>query len=176
MSEDPYSGVVPEPDDGETAALIADFWAAARPSAGIGRIDVVVGPSVAGTLPPQAWAFGDNPVLADELLAAVLAGRKTGTTSALEEFGDIEPIPEVGDLSILLDGSGRPRALIRTTSVTVLPFGDVDAEFAASEGEDDGSLDAWREGHRAYFSRVLGRDIDDGLTVVCERFELRYPR
>lgn len=176
MSEDPYGDLVNEPADAERAAEITAFWEAARPLAGIGKIGVVVGESVAGAVPPPAWAFGDNPRLADELLDAVLAGRKTATSTALVEFGEEEPVPQVGDLSILLDGEGHPRALIRTTSVVTIPFGEVDEEFAAAEGEDDGSLASWRREHRAYWARVLGREVEDGLAVVCERFELRYPR
>lgn len=176
MTDDPYADVVPVPVDAEHAAEIAEFWAAAHPSAGIGKVEVVVGRSVAATMPPPAWAFGDNAAVADELIAAVLAGHKTATSSALAEFGESEAVPEVGDLSIVLDGEGHPRALIRTTSVTTVPFGEVDAGFAAAEGEGDGSLASWREGHRDFFSRVLGREIDDSLLVVCERFEVRYPR
>jgi len=85
----------------------------------------------------------------------------------------------VGELSVLLDGAGLPRALIRTTSVTISAFEDVDAGFAASEGEDDLSLAAWREGHAAYFARVLDRrgipvERLGELPLVLERFELLY--
>ena len=160
----------------EQARAIVAFWEAARPSAGIGKVGVVVGAGVAGTVPPPAWSFGDNPELADALLAAVLSGAKTATASSLWEYDDETPVPVKGELSILLDGAGRPRALVRTTSVEVVPFGEVDDEFALAEGEDDGSLEAWREGHRRYFARVLDRDVPDDMPVVCERFELRYPR
>ncbi len=129
---------------------------------------------------PPAWSFADTPRLADELLQAVLDGRKTGTsTSVLELTDDGEPVPQPGELSIVLDGAGAPRAVIRTTSVRIAAFDDVDAEFAASEGEDDLSLAAWREGHARYFRRVLERrgirvDSVSRLEVVLERFEVVY--
>ena len=129
---------------------------------------------------PPAWSFADTPRLADELLQAVLDGRKTGTsTSMLELTDDGEPVPQPGELSIVLDGAGAPRAVIRTTAVRIAIFDDVDAEFAASEGEDDLSLAAWRDGHERYFRRVLerrGLSVDDvgGLEVVLERFEVVY--
>jgi len=163
-------------DDGE----LADFWAAASGHAGVGRLDVVLGETPLGVVPPPAWAFGDNPALADELLGAVLRGRKTACSTALWEFeaGD-EPLPVVGDVSILLDGAGHPRALIRTTVVRTVAFGAVDARFAAAEGEDDGSLAAWRHGHEVYFRRRAaeagGQPFDEDLPVVLEEFELRYP-
>ncbi|MBD5787758.1 ASCH domain-containing protein [Cellulosimicrobium terreum] len=159
----------------EQAGEILKFWEAARPSAGIGRIGVVIGTGVRESVPPPAWSFGDNPELADTLLAAVLSGAKTATSSSLWEYGDDTPVPEKDELSILLDGAGHPRALVRTTSVEVVPFDQVDDTFALAEGEDDGSLESWREGHRQYFARVLGRDVPDDMPVVCERFELRYP-
>ncbi|MCB7137878.1 ASCH domain-containing protein [Cellulosimicrobium marinum] len=168
-------GAVPGGQD-ELAAEILEFWEAARPSAGLGKLGVVIGTGVAESVPPPAWSFGDNPALADSLLEAVLSGAKTSTSSSLWEYDDQTPVPEKGELSILLDGEGHPRALIRTTAVDIVPFGEVDEAFAAAEGEDDGSLEAWREGHRRYFERVLDREVGEDMPVVCEWFELRYPR
>ncbi|MFF3066113.1 ASCH domain-containing protein [Oerskovia sp. NPDC057915] len=156
---------------------ILAFWETARVRAGEGKVGVVTGFGISATVPPPAWSFGDNPALADGLLAAVLSGEKTATSSSRWEYDDDVPLPQVGELSIILDGAGHPRALIRTTSVEVVPFDEVTADFAAAEGEDDRSLDSWRAGHREYFSRVLvGQEFRDDMPVVCERFELRFPR
>ena len=159
---------------------LAEFWAAARGFAGVGSMDVVVGETPLGVVPPPAWSFGDSPELADALLGQVLSGAKTATSTALWEFeaGD-EPLPTVGDVSIVLDGAGHPRALLRTTDVRVVLFSEVDEEFAAAEGEDDGSLTAWRASHEAYFRRRAtdegGQPFAEDLPVVLEEFELRYP-
>ena len=102
------------------------------------------------------WAFGDNPELADELLALVLSGAKTATADLVvtyEEAG--EPIPVVGDLSIVLDGAGAPRALLRTTKVDVVPFSAVTAEHARLEGEGDRTLATWRAEHERYWRRTM---------------------
>ncbi|GED10644.1 ASCH domain-containing protein [Cellulosimicrobium cellulans] len=161
----------------ERAAEILAFWELARPSAGMARVGVVTGTTVSETVPPPAWSFGDNPELADGLLAAVLSGEKTATSSALWEYEDSgEPVPRVGELSILLDGDGHPRALVRTTSVEIVAFDDVDDDFARAEGEDDRSLASWRAEHEKYFRRVLEREFAPDMPLVCERFELRYPR
>jgi uncharacterized protein YhfF len=147
-----------------------EFWSRAAGARGLD----------ATASPPPAWSFADTPRLADELLDAVLAGRKTGTSTTLLELADDgEPVPHEGDLSILLDGAGAPRALIRTTSALITTFDRVDAGFAASEGEDDLSLEAWREGHARYFERVLAaRGLPPAaigeLELVLERFELVY--
>ena len=69
---------------------------------------------------------GRTPEQADALLALVLDGTKTATASALADYEATgEPLPEVGTLGILLDGAGHPRALIETTEVGVVAFGEV---------------------------------------------------
>ena len=166
---------IPVPDGEE----IVRFWQLARSRAGLGRLAVVVGTGARASVPPPAWAFGDLPDLADELLALVLDGTKTATTAAVWEFTDAgDPLPEPGDLSIVLDGRGHPRALIRTTQVRVVRLGDVDAEHARLEGEDDRTLATWRVEHERYLRRLTAgtdRTVDDDTEVVLERFELRYP-
>jgi len=166
-------------EDSALAAEVLEFWAATRQYAGLAKASIVVGQTVSETVPPQAWSFGDEPELAERLLDAVLAGDKTATTSAQWDY-DAEgaPMPVVGELSILLDGASHPRALIRTTSVETRAFGEVDEDFAAAEGEDDRTLESWRAGHEAYFRRNLpeGREFSEDMPVVCERFELLYPR
>ncbi len=166
--------------DGELATEVQAFWEMARGRAKLGRMDVVLGASVSSTVQPPAWSFGDNPALADELLGLVLDGRKRATATAMAELETTgEPRPVPGDLSILLDGAGHPRALIRTTDVDVVPFDEVTEEFAALEAEGDGSLAFWREGHERYFRRVLAvteAAVGPDLLVVCERFELLYPK
>lgn len=143
------------------------FWSEASAVAGL------AGP------PPPAWAFGDSPEMADELLALVLAGTKTATTDALwacEAAG--EPVPAVGDLSIVLDGAGVPRCLLRTTEVRIVPFDAVPTDFARDEGEGDRTLGWWRTAHEAYFRRTLpaiGRAFAGDMPVVCERFAVLHP-
>ncbi len=184
-TDEPVAAVVaaaPAPDEvpaEDQAGEIQDFWEMARGRAGVGRLDVVTGTSSTATVPPPAWAFGDNPGLADDLLGLVLDGTKTATASSLAELEATgEPVPRPGDLSILLDGAGRPRALIRTTRVDVVPFREVSAEFAALEGEDDRTLASWRREHERYFRRVLagtGVEFHEGLPIAAERFEVLYP-
>ncbi len=131
-------------------------------------------------MPPPAWSFGDSAELADELLALVLSGGKTATSSVLVEYEVAgEPVPAPGSLSIVLDGAGEPRALIRVTAVDVVPFDDVTAEFAEAEGEGDRTLRFWRGEHEDFWRRTLpplGLEFDRRMPVVCERFELLHPK
>jgi len=128
---------------------------------------------------PDAFGFGGEGQLADELAALVLAGRKRATASLPVEYTSIDaPLPEAGDLSILLDGDGAPVGIIERTSVDLVPFGEVDATFAAHEGEGDGSLRYWRAAHSWYFGRVceqLGGKLEDSTPILCQRFKLVWP-
>ncbi len=127
--------------------------------------------AVSSASTPVSFAFGDGPDLADALLALVLAGTKTATCGALRDFGPGgEPMPEVGRRAIVLDGAGRPAALIETTEVTLRRFDAVDAAFARDEGEGDRTLASWRQGHAAFFARNGG--FAPEMELVCERFRL----
>jgi uncharacterized protein YhfF len=164
--------------DGVEDERVAAFWRAARGHLGMGDLGSVLGSSPNDAVPPPSWSFGDNPALADQLLALVLDGRKSATSTALLELQDADlDVPRPGDLSIVVDADGEPRALLRTTEVEVVAFDQVSAEHAAAEGEDDLSLDSWRTEHERYWRRVLGDDrFGADLQVVAERFELIFPK
>src|SRR3954452_5779252 len=98
------------------------------------------------------FAFGDSPALADELLALVLAGKKTATCGALANFAASgEAMPVVGRRDVVLDGKDRRAAVIETREVSLRRFDSVDARFVHDEGEGDRTLACWRDAHRRYF-------------------------
>lgn len=115
------------------------------------------------------WAFGDGPELADELLALVLAGGKRATCSSLTSC-QADIMPEVGALSVILDGAGTPACVIRTTEVEIMPYREVSEDFMRAEGEGDLSPEYWRAAHEAYYRRE--GHFSPAMLVVCERFEL----
>jgi len=127
--------------------------------------------------PYEAWAFGDPslPDLATKLALFVRDGPKRATAGLASEYEDEnEPLPEIGDLSVILDGEGSPVCVIRTTAIETRRFGDVDEAFAWDEGEGDRSLEWWRRAHARFFER-RGNHIDDDTLVVLERFNLLWP-
>ena len=128
----------------------------------------------------DAWSFGDNPELADELLDLVLAGKKTGTATLVVELEkEGWKMPEVGDYNVILDGEGKPAGIIRITSVVVKPFNQVEGAFVYSEGEGDRTLESWRRGHWNFWTRrakKLGFVMKEDLFVICENFELVHPK
>ncbi len=150
------------------------FWNLARFHAKLNTAPSYFGPTTLEVVPPPAWSFGSSPEQADELLALVLDGTKTATSSALVEYeAENEPLPEAGALGIVLDGAGHPRVLIETTEVSVVAFDDVDAEHAHLEGEGDRSLSTWREIHRDFFA-IDGQPVEGSTQIVLERFRIVY--
>lgn len=156
---------------------IGAFWRLARQHAHLEQMPGYFGPTPLESVPPPTWSFGADPGQADELLALVLDGTKTATSSAYWDYeAEGEPLPEAGTLGIVLDSHGLPRALLETASVRVLPFDEVDAEHAWLEGEGDRSLAHWREVHRSFFTEHHSheRGFAETMPVVLERFALRY--
>ncbi|WP_137121047.1 ASCH domain-containing protein [Segeticoccus rhizosphaerae] len=152
------------------------FWDIAREHASLAGVPVYTGENPFRTLRPPSWAFGATPEHADELLGLVLDGTKTATASSYTDYAEEgEQLPAPGTLSIVLDGSGHPRALVVTTDVRVVPFDQVDADHARGEGEGDRSLDHWRAVHERFFDEHADGGFLPDMPVVLERFRLLYP-
>ena len=127
----------------------------------------------------DAFGFGDSKELKDILIELVLEGTKKATTSLVKEMEILgESTPTVGDYNILLDGEGRPRAVMKTIDTRLMKFKDVPEEHAYAEGEDDRTLKVWKEENTKYWTRVgkkLGFEFNEDMEVILERFELIYP-
>jgi uncharacterized protein YhfF len=75
----------------------------------------------------------------------------------------------------VLDGREKPVAAIETTQVSLRRFRDVDAVFAAAEGEGDKSLAYWRQAHQTFFETSLAaidKNFTEDMWLVCEYFRL----
>lgn len=124
----------------------------------------------------ELFSFGDSPAMADELAALVLAGIKRATAGSVWSYeASGKGVPKPGHLSIVTDSQGRPLCIIETLQVDITPFHAVTAEFAATEGEGDGSLDYWRREHRNYFERECegtDRVFSEDMLLACERFRV----
>lgn len=161
-------------------AEIEAFWADARLRTRLSRPAGGENDEFLGADPPMAWAFGGVGAAeqADELLELVLRGLKTATASSLWDYEhEGEMLPEVGRLSIILDGDGMPRALIQTTAVDIVPFDQVGPEHVVAEAEGDLSVEHWREVHEWFFRENSSspRGFRTDMPVVLERFAVIYP-
>lgn len=132
----------------------------------------------AETPQPPAWPFGDSVELADELIGLVLDGTKRATAGSVAEYeAEGEPLPQVGDLEIALDGGMRPRAVLQLTEVRVGPLSSVDDQFAHDEGEGDRSRSYWLEAHTEFFGRFLpeqGIEFEPDMATIFQRFDVPY--
>ncbi len=128
--------------------------------------------------PHDTWKFCGGGPFADELARLVLAGTKTATASSKVAFDyEGEAIPEVGCLSVILFDNNTAACIIRDTRVSVVPFDQVSAAHAFKEGEDDRSLEKWREVHRRAFApdyALMGLPFDEKGDCVLEEFEVVY--
>jgi uncharacterized protein YhfF len=156
--------------DPRTSDMLKAFWTTARQSV----------PSLPAAIDADIWFFGDSQELARSLADLVLHGPKRATTGLIAEMeAEAAPLPRLGGLSLVTDFHGAPLMILRSTRVDILPFNEVDADFAAAEGEGDGSLAYWQDAHERFFKRScqrIGIAWRPDLPVVCERFELLYPR
>lgn len=128
----------------------------------------------------HAESFGDSPELADTIAQLIVSGQKTATSSGFELYmHDHEPMPEVGDVNVVLDGHEQPVAVTYLEDTFIQPFGSVDETQARLEGEGDLSLAHWQHEHARFFKAAYaqaGLTFDPASSmVVIERFRVLYP-
>ena len=123
----------------------------------------------------EAWQFGEDP---DTLAELVVQGTKTLTCSSLREYQvENEPLPEVGDVGIILDAADQPKCVIENMKVYTMKFSDVDADIAYKEGEGDRTLAYWRKSHLEFFEWLyekLGHEFSESEEIVVEEFRVIY--
>lgn len=126
----------------------------------------------------DAYYFCADRESANHCADLVLQGEKRATASLLWSYEpDNEPLPEVGQLSVITDWEGDPQCIVEVISVEVMPFNQVPAEFAYEEGEGDKSLAFWRRVHWDFFSmecEQIGREPAEDMPVVLEKFKVLW--
>lgn len=162
-----------QPFEEDVDARILQFWVRNKGYAGVGDLDIVVGPQWGEAVPPPAWSYSETPKLADQFVDLILTRQKTASTSLRQDYEEDEQLPKAGDCSIILDGSGTPQVLIRTTEIEVVPFCEVSLTQALAEGDCD-DLESWRQTRLDEWEQS-GLEVDDSSLVVWERFKVLYP-
>ncbi len=127
-------------------------------------------------IPYTSWYFGMDEREANELARLVMDGKKTATSSLFMLYGlENEPLPKVGEYNVITDYGGAPKAITKTIDVSIIPFKDVDRDFASKEGEGDRSLSYWRKVHTEFFTAEmteLNQIFHEDMLVVCEEFQV----
>ena len=85
--------------------------------------------------------FGFPGPLRGKLVAAILSGAKSTTSSLATEYQRSgEPLPAPRLAEVVIDSAGRPVAVIETTGVRIVRLADIDLAHALGEGEGYDSL------------------------------------
>ncbi|MGQ7336236.1 ASCH domain-containing protein [Streptococcus suis] len=91
----------------------------------------------------------------------VLEGKKTATAGALKSYQfENVGIPRLGQYNIVLDSKNQPLCIIRTTKVEIIPFLEVSSEQAYKEGENDRTLESWRNGFCCKVLNLLSNKVE----------------
>ncbi|MEL7003821.1 MAG: ASCH domain-containing protein [Bacteroidota bacterium] len=126
----------------------------------------------------DTFYFCDNRKDADECADLVVKGVKQATATSLWWFEkNKEPLPKPGDLCIVTNWNGEPKAVIQTLKIELTAFKEVSAKFAEVEGEGDKSLSYWRDVHRDYYTREMApynEHFSEDMIIVCEYFKTIY--
>ena len=128
--------------------------------------------------PHDQWKFCGGGPFADELANLALQGIKTATASAKIAFeNEHEPIPVAGSYSVILFDNEEAACIIQDVKVSIVTFDQVSEEHAYKEGEDDRSLEKWREVHKRAFTpdyTAAGLPFDEQGECVLEEFIVVY--
>jgi uncharacterized protein YhfF len=116
--------------------------------------------------------IGGTPETMDEGAALILAGEKTLTSSPFWDYPDGR-IPFVGALSVLLDGAQRPRGIVETVRVEILPFAAITEEMARAYGEGERTVAWWRREIGAWYrdsAARRGAGFTEDTAIIWEWF------
>ncbi|MBW3695396.1 ASCH domain-containing protein [Vibrio sp. T187] len=133
------------------------------------------------TSPPKAIAeyFCADEYNANECARLINIGKKRASCSLKSAYDiDQEPLPQVGQLTVVLNWQQQPVCIVQLTEVSLCPFNQVTREFAESEGEGDGSYEWWHQAHVNFFTKYaksIGTVFTETDELVLERFEKVYP-
>lgn len=123
---------------------------------------------------------GEDDIEEQDLLANLIKnGIKTATTSAYDLYkqDETDPLPQVGEYGIILDGHNQPTCITKTVVVETVPFNQVSAEHAYHEGEGTRGLDEWRKDHWKFFKQEYADEhhpFNEELPCVCEVYKVVY--
>ena len=121
----------------------------------------------------DVFSFGFEKDEADNLLALVLDGKKQATSSLLKSYKlNNEELPKVNSYSIVTNSENTPKAIIKTTKISLIPFNQVTFDICKKEGEDE-NLESWQKKHIDFFKKegeIEGYTFYESDEIVFEEF------
>jgi uncharacterized protein YhfF len=127
---------------------------------------------------PEFYYFCDNEKDANDCAQLVVDGVKRATSTSMWWFETYkQPLPKIGDLTIVTDWKGTAKAVIETIKIEKTPFNKITSEYAEIEGEGDKSLAYWNKVHWEYYTREMneqGEKPTKDMLLICEHFKTVY--
>ena len=119
--------------------------------------------------------------LRDQLVAAVLSGVKTTTTTLMADYEHTgETLPQAGIRLQMMDSNEVPCAIVEIIEIRLMPLAQVDLEHVIAEGEGNTCIAGWRANHEQFWHSEEMRNflgdaaftVNDATVVVLEKFRL----
>jgi uncharacterized protein YhfF len=104
--------------------------------------------------PTISFGYDGDSGLGDRLVAAVLRGDKTVTSSLAVEYLSGTPLPCVGQRLDVIDSRGVCRAQVETVGATITPLHLVGDDVARAEGEGFADAAEWHRDHVQFWAAV----------------------
>ncbi len=127
---------------------------------------------------PKTIHFSDNEIDANKCVDLVLKGIKKATSSSLIGLQSRnEPLPKIGEFTVITDWNKNAKCIVKTTAVKLKPFFSIDANYVEKEGERDNSLEYWKKTNWDYYTRELSKykkTPKESMIIVCQEFEKVY--
>jgi uncharacterized protein YhfF len=119
-------------------------------------------------------------MLSTRVADLVMLGAKHATAGSVWAFeAEHKDLPKPGDLSIIVTAwEGSLLYVVETVSVDIVPFDEVTAELAATEGAGDDPLRTGRGATpvSSAGSARIGRAFSGAKPVACESFKVVFMR
>ena len=116
------------PHDQALDDVLGAFWQESIFKAKLNHMPTYFGPTPLEVVRPPAWSVGESAAEANRFVDGLLTERVTAIAGPATEYDDQEPLPEVGELGIVMDGDDRPRVLVVVTEVHSSPYAAVGPE------------------------------------------------
>lgn len=127
--------------------------------------------------PYKLWKFSDEGEYRKNIISRILDGEVRGESYSTDFFdANSQPLPKVGQYNVICDMNRQAYAIVKTSDVTAVSYGDVNEKLARLEGY--GTVSQWKRFNENKYKSLCDRmDIifSKDLPLIFEEFEVVYP-